>query len=99
MFLIQSMFSQIIGSTELCHRISEGLHHNARERRWNISVHQCESIADVVKAKIDISVDFIIFASDLRTVYTLSEVSLLLYIQSVHKCIFYNKSIHYKSMQ
>ncbi|XP_029167580.1 uncharacterized protein LOC114938024 [Nylanderia fulva] len=64
----------IVGSTELCHRISEGLHHSARERRWHISVYQCESITDVVKAKTDISVDFIIFASDLRTVYTLSEI-------------------------
>ncbi|CAL1673051.1 unnamed protein product [Lasius platythorax] len=64
----------IVGSAELCHRISEGLHQNARERRWHISVHQCESIADVIKAKIDISVDFIIFASDLRAAYALSEI-------------------------
>lgn len=75
------LFFQIVGPAELCHKISEGLHQNARERRWNISVHLCESIADVVKAKIDISVDFIIFASDLRATHALSEVSLLLYIQ------------------
>ncbi|XP_072750718.1 uncharacterized protein [Anoplolepis gracilipes] len=64
----------IVGSAELCHKISEGLYQNAREKRLHISVHQCESIADVVKAKIDISVDFIIFAFDLRVAHALSEI-------------------------
>ncbi|XP_036141619.1 uncharacterized protein LOC105831918 [Monomorium pharaonis] len=63
----------IVGSAELCQKISEGLHQSARKRKWHISIHQCESISDVVKAKLDISVDFIIFAFDLRVSYTLSE--------------------------
>lgn len=45
-------------------------------------IYQYESIADVVRAKIDISVDFIIFASEnLKVAHALSEVSLLLYFQ------------------
>ncbi|KAM0736826.1 hypothetical protein ACS0PU_006475 [Formica fusca] len=77
----------IVGPAELCHKISEGLHQNARERRWNISVHLCESIADVVKAKIDISVDFIIFASDLRAAHALSEIEANIAIIDEHYII------------
>lgn len=58
----------------MCQKISNGLYQSAKEKKWNISVHQCESIADVIKAKIDISVDFIIFAFDSRVAHTLSEV-------------------------
>ncbi|EFN68407.1 hypothetical protein EAG_10380 [Camponotus floridanus] len=77
----------IVGSAELCHKISEGLHQNARERRWHISVHQCESIADVVKANIDISVDFIIFASDLKVAHALSEIEANIAIIDEHYII------------
>jgi len=38
-------------------------------------IYQYESIADVVRAKIDISVDFIIFASEnLKVAHALSEI-------------------------
>lgn len=79
---------QIVGSAELCKKISEGLHQSAKERKWHISVHQCESITDVIKARIDISVDFIIFAFDLRASYTLSEVSLY-FVQVIFNCIIF----------
>lgn len=75
-FYIKLLSFQIVGPAELCQKISEGLHQSAREKKWQISIHQCESIADVVKAKIDISVDFIIFAFNLKASHTFSEVSL-----------------------
>lgn len=58
----------------MCQKISDGLHKSIKGRKFCISVHQCESIADVVKTRIDISVDFIIFAFDSRAAHTLSEV-------------------------
>lgn len=63
----------IVGSAELCQKISEGLYLSAKERKWQISIHQCESITDV-KTRIDISVDFIIFPFDLRASHTLLEI-------------------------
>jgi len=83
--LLYRICFQVIGPAELCQKISNSLHQNALERRWQISIHQCESIADVIKARLDISVDFIIFAFDSRTVHTLSEVSfILLYFNFVY---------------
>jgi len=76
--LLYRIYFQIVGPAELCQKISDSLHQNALKRRWQISIHQCESIADVIKARIDISVDFIIFAFDSRTAHTLSEVSSIL---------------------
>lgn len=67
---------------DLCHKIADGLHRSATERKWSICVHQCESIADVVKTKIDICVDFIIFTFDTRAVRTLTEVRYI-FIQSL----------------
>ncbi|XP_025161442.1 uncharacterized protein LOC109503591 [Harpegnathos saltator] len=64
----------VVGPTHLCQKISNSLHQSAKEKKWDISVHQCESISDVIKAKIDISVDYIIFAFDSRVSHTLSEV-------------------------
>ncbi|KAL0121198.1 hypothetical protein PUN28_008702 [Cardiocondyla obscurior] len=64
----------IVGSANLCRKISEGLHQSAKEKKWHICIHQCESITDVIKANLDISVDYIIFAFDLRATYSLLEV-------------------------
>ncbi|XP_011629686.1 uncharacterized protein LOC105422128 [Pogonomyrmex barbatus] len=64
----------IVGSAELCDKISKGLHQSAKKRKWHICIHQCESIVDVIKAKLEISVDFIIFAFNLRILNTLSEI-------------------------
>lgn len=64
----------IVGSADLCKKISDGLHQSVKGRKLCISVHQCESVADVITAKIDISVDFIIFTFDSRAAHTLVEV-------------------------
>ncbi|KAH0956707.1 hypothetical protein HN011_007606 [Eciton burchellii] len=79
--------SGVIGPAELCQKISNSLHQNALERRWQISIHQCESIADVIKTRLDISVDFIIFAFDSRTVHTLSEVEVNITLIDEHYII------------
>ncbi|XP_018397160.1 PREDICTED: uncharacterized protein LOC108775328 [Cyphomyrmex costatus] len=66
--------NEVVGSADLCQKISQGLHESAKERKWEICVHQAESITDVVKTRIDISVDFIIFPFDLKISQTLSEI-------------------------
>lgn len=65
----------------MCKKISDGLHQSVKGRKLCISVHQCESVADVITAKIDISVDFIIFTFDSRAAETLVEVRSILFIK------------------
>lgn len=64
----------VIGQAELCHKVSEGLHESAKERKWHIVVHQCELIDEVIRLNLNLSIDFIIFVFDWKTTHSLSEV-------------------------
>ncbi|XP_033321503.2 uncharacterized protein LOC117217776 [Megalopta genalis] len=63
----------VVGSADLCQKVSQGLHQSVKGRQWNIVVHQCEFVSEVVKVEVDITVDFIIFVFDWRF-QSLSEV-------------------------
>ncbi|XP_017891179.1 uncharacterized protein LOC108631617 isoform X2 [Ceratina calcarata] len=64
----------VTGPIELCRKVSEELQESAKERKWRIVVHQCETVADVIKSKLNIGVDFIVFVFDWRISQTLSDV-------------------------
>ncbi|XP_076641893.1 uncharacterized protein LOC143352861 [Halictus rubicundus] len=63
----------VVGSADLCQKVSEGLHQSAKVKQWNIVVHQCEFVTDIVKLQFHITVDFIIFVYDRRS-HSLTEV-------------------------
>ncbi|XP_078048222.1 uncharacterized protein LOC144475807 isoform X2 [Augochlora pura] len=63
----------VVGSADLCHKVSEGLHQSVKERQWNIVVHQCEFVDEILKADVNVTIDFIIFLFDWRF-QSLSEV-------------------------
>lgn len=64
----------VVAEAELCYKISEGLHRSAKELQWNINVHQCEFVADIIKQTPNLGVDFVIFAVDSRLTQSLSDV-------------------------
>ncbi|XP_053972417.1 uncharacterized protein LOC128887584 [Hylaeus anthracinus] len=63
----------VMGPAELCHKVSEALHESAKERKWRVIVHKCESVSDITKIRFNLSIDYIIFVFDWR-VQSLSEV-------------------------
>lgn len=69
-----------MASSELCEKITSALHHAAREIKCRIVVHQCEFIAEVLRLKPELGVDFIIFAIDGRVNQSVAEVLLLYFI-------------------
>ncbi|XP_043259410.1 uncharacterized protein LOC122401387 [Colletes gigas] len=63
----------IIGTADLCEKVSEALHQCAKGKKWNIAVHKCESISEITRFKINFSIDYIILVNDWTT-QSLSEV-------------------------
>ncbi|XP_031834644.1 uncharacterized protein LOC116427922 isoform X2 [Nomia melanderi] len=63
----------VIGSADLCNKVSEGLHQSAKETQRDVVVHQCEFITEIIKLQIGLAIDFIIFVFDWRF-QSLSEV-------------------------
>lgn len=68
------MWLSVTGPLELCQKVYEGLLESARERNWYIVVHQCETIVEIIKSKLNIGIDYIIFLFDGRTSKSLSDV-------------------------
>ncbi|XP_015111485.1 uncharacterized protein LOC107037440 [Diachasma alloeum] len=64
----------VVASSDLCEKISESLHSVAKERKCRLVVHQCESVSQVVKARTNLAVDFIVFAIDGQVTHSISEV-------------------------
>lgn len=65
---------QVVAPSELCDKISDALHVAAKEKKCQIVVHQCEFIAEVLKPKSNLAVDFIIFVIDGQTTQSINEV-------------------------
>ncbi|XP_012273235.1 uncharacterized protein LOC105695840 isoform X2 [Orussus abietinus] len=63
----------IVAKGDLCEKIAESLHENAKERNRRVAVHQCESVTEVLQARPNLGVDFIIFAFDCRVRHALSQ--------------------------
>ncbi|KOC62954.1 hypothetical protein WH47_04852, partial [Habropoda laboriosa] len=64
----------VIGAAELCYKVSEGLYESAREKKWRITVHQCESVTQFTQFHLNLGIDFILLVFDWRTLHSLTEV-------------------------
>ncbi|CAK9818942.1 hypothetical protein ANTPLA_LOCUS10007 [Anthophora plagiata] len=71
----------------MCHKVSEGLHESAKERRWHIKVHQCESVTQITQSHSNLSIDFILFLFDWRAVHSLTEVEININLIDEHYII------------
>lgn len=71
---------KIVASCELCDKIYELLQKSYHNRGYKISVHKCESIADVLRYKPDLHVDFVICAFDSRIRENVEEVRLFCFL-------------------
>ncbi|KAJ8680528.1 hypothetical protein QAD02_016315 [Eretmocerus hayati] len=64
----------IVADGELCDRIYEAIQVNVRNRGYAIAVHKCESVTDILEAKPDLHVDFVIFAFDSKVTTSVRKV-------------------------
>ncbi|KAL2714471.1 uncharacterized protein V1478_015656 [Vespula squamosa] len=66
----------VVGTAELREHISDGLYESAKERKWRIEIHKCESIVQILKNNTSICIDFIIFTFDSRMSISLEQIKI-----------------------
>ena len=69
-----TLLSQIVASGQLCDRVYEVVQKATRSRAYRIIAHKCESVADIVRVRQDLHVDFVVFAFDGRINHLINEV-------------------------
>ncbi|XP_057322424.1 uncharacterized protein LOC130665832 [Microplitis mediator] len=74
----------VVGSAQLCEKVSQSLHQSAREQNTRITVHQSESITQILQHKISLATDFIIFIINGEASHTVLEVEANLNIIDKH---------------
>ncbi|XP_058803273.1 uncharacterized protein LOC131671100 [Phymastichus coffea] len=64
----------IVATGDLCDKVFAVIQNTIRDRNYRITIHKCESIADIIRVKPDLHVDFVIFAFDGRINHSVNEV-------------------------
>ncbi|XP_014213968.1 uncharacterized protein LOC106643375 [Copidosoma floridanum] len=72
---IESVISfLIVADGQLCDKLFEVLQKTYQSRGYRIAVHKCENIADILRTKPDLHVDFVVFPFDSRISKQVDEV-------------------------